>query len=77
MTRIIIATTIEIDIIQIQSYEEDSELDSFELSFIVSTFSLATFKLQPLINVFKLLLVNILCGSLSWLILQFLQIENF
>ena len=57
MTIIIIVIAIETDIIKIQYYEEDSELDSFELSFIVSSFSLATFKLQSLINVFKLLLV--------------------
>ena len=77
MTRIIIATAIETDIIQIQSCEEDFELDSFELSFIVSSFSLATFKLQSLINVLTLLPAKIWFGSPVLLIPSILTNRKF
>ena len=55
----IIATAIETDIIQIQFWEELEEV----VSLIVFSSSLAEFKYESLINVFKLLPVNILLGS--------------
>ena len=73
MTTIIIATAIETDIIQIQSWEELEE----GVSLIVLSSSLAEFKSESLINVFKLLPVNILLGSLPWLIPSILTNNEF